>query len=142
MSTLRPETIDALRAVSQAIAIDEGKSFDMRTYHCGTTLCIGGHLAILRGYTPALEAGNGWFLDAKGRLRGISNILPREVNYDDWLKLFIAECWPGELYNLYYSGRRVEAAQLAIEWFIAQHSEAPSPLPATASVEIEVACVA
>lgn len=55
---LLPKTVDALKAVREAIAIDHGDSFGMdswalrRPEDCGTVCCLAGHLALAAGYTP------------------------------------------------------------------------------------------
>lgn len=136
---LSQETIDALRAVSQAIAIDEGKSFDMDSFYCGTTLCIAGHLMLLKGFQPcpsddeaALFTNGSECIDVEDGVTKYYGKLPSENGFgNDWWELYSVEAWPYELEDMYDSGRRVEAAQLAIEWFIAQHSEAAHPTPAS-----------
>lgn len=124
---LRQSTVDALRAVGQAIAIDEGRSFDMRqwagTAVCGTTLCIAGHMLSIAGFTPLLaiddEAEPYEF--SKGEFTyWVSSGLMAVYGIDSEAAVFHVQDWPARIRTLYNRGDRVAAAQAAIEWYIGE----------------------
>lgn len=136
--TLSPKAISALRAVSEAIAIDGGKSFDMQDWGvkttCGTTFCIAGHMLLLADFKPVFdepvfdncECGmeavvvNGFELEASSKniyqfikkLYGIPPIVASE--------LFFHDQWPLAC-QLMYEVHPVRAAQAAIQAFIEKY---------------------
>lgn len=142
------EFVDGLRAVREAIAIDEGRSFDMGQWSeksgCGTTCCIAGHLALMRGWTPIPSFATGGAYFNKGNLRPIMEPTPihsvilNEFGFDmdlQYVSLFyvgsasvetifgnwLNEGWQ-DLFDMYHRGWKVKAAQLAIDRWIAKYA--------------------
>ncbi len=141
---LTQTTIDALLAVKTAIQID-GSSFDMQWWSaltpCGTTCCIAGHLALLRGYKPLPLSGYFGGLFRRENEEGsqewhISQIIAREysdmVPYADLL--FYAQNW-NLLEVISGASRNVAAACRAIDAFIAKYGPEPESKPESVPCE-------
>lgn len=123
--SLRPDVIDNLRAVSEALGISE-RTFNMEywgTRHyptlahygeaCGTTLCIGGHYGMLKGLEfYKINDGSQEFYD----------LFKQDFPEDYRAPLFHAGFWPEHLRRLYQTNP-VAAGQSAIEWYIGLHAE-------------------
>ena len=150
------EFVDGLRAVREAIAIDEGRSFDMGNWSekggCGTTCCIAGHLALMKGWKPLPSFATGGAYFVKGNScpepAPIHSILLNEFGMDlQLVSLFFVgsktvetvfgnwlnEGWQ-DLYDMYHRGLRVRAAQLAIDRWIAKY--APQFVEETAATQM------
>lgn len=139
------KAVEALKAVREAIGIDGGRSFSIYRWNeftsCGTTLCIGGHLAVLAGYRPraaaifhgSFENDQTPFIDIETILKdqyGMVAYGPRRCSvfhmvtaldeYPSWLR----EGWQ-DLVKL-YDVDPVGAAQQAIDRFVEKYGP-PTP---------------
>lgn len=153
--TLKPETIEALKAVREAIGIDGGRSFNMSHWgirtKCGTTCCIAGHLALMRGFVPVFDKGYAsptkllsgervmtasMFTDGK-EIAVASGLVERFYGIPDreQRELFYASSWPRDLYLRFRSGDKL-AAQEAIDRFIAKYAPEPVAQPVCVAEEV------
>ena len=139
------KAVEALKAVREAIGIDGGRSFSIYRWNgftsCGSTLCIGGHLAVLAGYRPSRTAiFHGSFENDQTPCIYIGTILKDQYGmvaygpsrcsvfhkggldeYPSWLR----EGWQ-DLVNL-YDADPVGAAQQAIDRFVEKYGP-PTPV--------------
>lgn len=129
---LTVENVRDLLAIREAIAIHP-PSFRIDAWiakeDCGTTLCIGGHWAVLRGYMPpkpvSFDTGNLDWADQNGDFHNILDVIPiSTVPSDGWI--FHLDYWPAKLKAAYKIAAtpqgRVAAGQQAIDRFIAERA--------------------